>query len=90
MKYIVTYIEQREVEVIVDIQDKLLNDAFNELGPIQSDDDFEVDDPRLDIEGQAFEKYCMGECEEGDYSIVDRSIKKLTGEQITFKDEPIE
>lgn len=78
MKCIVTYIEQREVEVVVEIQDQSLNDAFNKLGPIRSNNDFETDDPRWDIEEQAYEKYCIGECEEGDYSIIDRSIKKFT------------
>ena len=55
MKYKVVYTLQKEVSVIVDIEDLELNKQFLELGNIKSDQDF-VDefDPRWKIENEGF------------------------------------
>lgn len=79
MKYKVTYTEQREVSVIVDIDDKDLNEAFSRLGEINSDKDFNgSDDPRWGIEQVAYEAYssCDESVEYGEFeTIVDRKIE---------------
>ncbi|MCD7923653.1 MAG: hypothetical protein LUI85_02715 [Bacteroides sp.] len=76
MKYRVTYTFQHEVSVIVDIRDKKLNNEFAKLGEVHSDEDFKgASDPRWKIEEKAYEEYSGGNCEEGDTTIIDRSIE---------------
>ena len=81
MKYKVVYTLQKEVSVIVDIEDLELNKQFLELGNIKSDQDF-VDefDPRWKIENEAYEEYTSGDSveEESDCdTIVNRTIVAL-------------
>lgn len=78
MKYRVTYTFQHEVSVIVDIRDKKLNNEFAKLGEVHSDEDFKgASDPRWKIEEKAYEEYTSGLSEEGDTTIIDRSIEVL-------------
>ena len=81
MEYRVKYTLQKEVSVIIDIDDSELNEAFSQLGEINSDKDFNgSDDPRWGIEQVAYEAYssCNETVEYGDFeTIVDRSIEKL-------------
>lgn len=84
MKYKVVYTLQKEVSVIVEIEDLELNKQFLELGNIKSDQDF-VDefDPRWKIENQAYEEYTSGDSveEESDSdTIVNRTIVALEAE----------
>ena len=83
MKYKVVYTLQKEVSVIVDIEDLELNKQFLELGNIKSDQDF-VDefDPRWKIENEAYEDYTSGDSvEESDSdTIVNRTIVALETE----------
>ena len=84
MKYKVVYTLQKEVSVIVDIEDLELNKQFLELGNIKSDQDF-VDefDPRWKIENEAYEEYTSGDSveEESDCdTIVNRTIVALEAE----------
>lgn len=82
MKYKVTFKEQREVAVIVDIDDEGLNKEFARLGEVESDKDFkDSDDPRWGIEQAAYEALssCDDNVEYGDFEeIVDRSIEAIT------------
>ena len=83
MKYKVVYTLQKEVSVIVDIEDLELNKQFLELRNIKSDQDF-VDefDPRWKIENEAYEEYTSGDSvEESDSdTIVNRTIVALEAE----------
>lgn len=78
MKYKTTYILQKEVSVIVEINDNELNEEFKKLGKITSDSDFTgADDPRWKIEEESYELF--NSCDESvEYSdnetIVDRRI----------------
>lgn len=77
MKYRVTWTEQREVSVIVDIDNEEINKSFGELGPVENDNDFIEDDPRWGIEEKAYDMYtsCDDSVEYSDFeTIVNRSI----------------
>lgn len=79
-KYKITYTEMRKVSVIVDVTDTGLNNIFDKLGVINSDEDFaDGFDPRWKIEEKAYEKYCSGNGEAGDVLITDRSIRRCKG-----------
>lgn len=83
MKYKVVYTLQKEVSVIIDIEDGELNEQFKALGNIKSDEDF-IDeyDPRWKIENEAYEEYSSGDnVEESDCdTIVNRTIEVLEAE----------
>lgn len=78
MKYKVTYTMQREVSVLVEIEDKDLNNDFDTLGEIKSDDDFiDESDSRWKIEESAYNEYSSGKIhEECEDTIVNRTITK--------------
>lgn len=75
MKVKVTYKIEKYVDVYVETEDKNIIKAFHQKGDIHSDKEW--DDPdtyRKGVEEQAYEKYRIGECIEGDETIVDRSL----------------
>ena len=84
MKYKVVYTLQKEVSVIIDIEDGELNEQFKALGNIKSDEDF-IDeyDPRWKIENEAYKEYSSGDSDEEESdsdTIVNRTIEVLEAE----------
>ena len=79
MKYLVEFTLQREVSVVVDVNDNEINSEFERLGEIQNDKDF-VDefDLRWEIEQTGYDK--LSSCEiykESEFDmIVSRKIIK--------------
>ena len=79
--YEVKYTIEKEVTVTIEVNDAVLNQRFEELGEITSDQDFKDSyDPRWDIEQIAFESFSLG----GDNvlddidneAIINRTIKR--------------
>lgn len=66
---------QKNYDVEIEVSDPEIIEAFKEQGNITCDDDFENEcDKRWKAEQLGFDKYIHGEAEEGEESIVDRSI----------------
>jgi hypothetical protein len=81
MQYKTTYTIQRKVSVIVEITDGKLNEQFEKLGAIKSDEDFVSElDPRWEIEAIAYDAFSS--CDESveyddNEEIVNRTIERL-------------
>lgn len=77
MKIKVTYLGQRKVSVVVDVQDADLIKEFKKLGDWKSDSEIESSDPRWKIEELAYDKLQGGDIYEDDCfeTIVDRKME---------------
>lgn len=80
MKYKTTYTIQKKVSVIVEITDNELNEQFEKLGEIKSDEDFKELDPRLKIDEISYDAFSS--CDESveyddNEEIVNRTIVRL-------------
>ena len=83
MRYEVKYIMQKEVTVTIEVNDAVLNQRFEELGEITSDQDFKDSyDPRWDIEQIAFESFSLG----GDNVLDDIDNEAIINRTIKRKD----
>ena len=77
MKIKVTYLEQREVSVIVNVKDGDLIKEYKRLGDWKFGEKTEDCDPRWQIEELAYQKLTGGEIHEDDcfLTIIDRKME---------------